>query len=202
LSKRALVTALFVAAAVAAAAAELPEAVEAGRIPAYRRLSPALATAGQPSPEALAALKDLGVRTVVNLRTDLEGAAAEKPIVESQGIRYVSVPVTPDTFSAADVDRVQAVLADGDSAPVLLHCASSNRVGGVVAVLESRKGKPLEEAIAAGKAAGLHSLAMENAVRRVLGAPLLPVPAAPAPTAPGAPAPSLEAPAAAVPHPR
>ena len=129
----------------------------------------------------------MGVRTVVNLRTDAEGAAAERPVVEAQGIRYVSVPVTPDSFSAADVDRVQEVLADAAAAPVLLHCASSNRVGGVMAVLESRRGKSLDEALAAGKAAGLHSPAMENAARRVLGAPLLPVPAAPAP--PSAPHP-------------
>jgi uncharacterized protein (TIGR01244 family) len=194
-SKRTVLPLLLLAAAAAAPAAELPESVEAGRIPAYRRLSPALAAAGQPSPEALAALDELGVRTVVNLRTDLEGAAAEKPVVEAQGIRYVSIPVTPDAFSAADVDAVQAVLADGAAAPVLLHCASANRVGGVVAVLEARGGRSLDEAIAAGKAAGLHGLAMENAVRRVLGAPLLPVPAAPAAPSPGAPA-------TTVPHPR
>jgi uncharacterized protein (TIGR01244 family) len=183
-SKRAIVPFLLLAAAAAARAAELPESVEAGRIPAYRRLSPALATAGQPSPEALAALKELGVRTVVNLRTEQEGAAAEAAVVTGQGLRYVSVPVTPDSFSDSDVDAVHEVLADAGSAPVLLHCASSNRVGGVIAVLESRKGKPLDEAIAAGKAAGLHSLAMENAVRRVLGAPLLPAPAAPTAPAP------------------
>jgi uncharacterized protein (TIGR01244 family) len=187
--KRALVVLSGMAlAAVVAAAATLPGSVEAGRIPAYHRLSPELAAAGQPSPEALASLKDLGVRTVVNLRTDLEGAATEKPIVEGQGIRYVSVPVTPDSFSAADVDAVQAVLADASAAPVLLHCASANRVGGVVAVLEARQGRSLDQALAAGKAAGLHSLAMENAVRRVLGAPLLPVPALPAgPSAPASP---------------
>jgi uncharacterized protein (TIGR01244 family) len=189
-SKRALVSSLLLAAAVPALGADLPESVEAGRIPAYRRLTPALATAGQPSPEALAALKDLGVRTVVNLRTAQEGAAAEEAVVTGQGLRYVWLPVTPDTFSGADADAVQEILADAAAAPVLLHCASANRVGGVIAVLESRKGKPLDEAIAAGKAAGLHSLAMENAVRRVLGAPLLPVPAAPAaPPAPAAPAP-------------
>lgn len=175
--------------AAAAAAAELPESVDSARISSYRRLSPALATAGQPSPEALAGLKEMGVRTVVNLRTDAEGAAAEKPVLEAQGIRYVSVPVTPDTFSAADVDRVQEVLADASAAPVLLHCASSNRVGGVMAVLESRRGQSLDEALAAGKAAGLHSLAMENAVRRVLGAPLLPLPAPAAPAPPSAPHP-------------
>jgi hypothetical protein len=50
---------------------------------------------------------------------------------------------------------------------VLLHCASSNRVGGVLAVMAHRKGKPLDDAIAEGQQAGLKSPAMIDAVRRV-----------------------------------
>jgi uncharacterized protein (TIGR01244 family) len=179
---------LAVLGAAAVLRADVPEAVDAARIPAYHRVGPSLAAAGQPSPEALAALRDLGFRTVVNLRTEQEGAAAEQPVVEGQGLRYVSVPVTADSFSLADALAVEAVLDDPSSGPVLLHCASSNRVGGVMAVLASRRGQSLDEAIAAGKAAGLHSLVMENAVRRVLGAPLLPAPPA-APPAPAAPFP-------------
>ena len=54
---------------------------------------------------------------------------------------------------------------------MLLHCASSNRVGGVLAVLEAKAGKPLDEAIAAGQKAGLKSGPMTEAVKRVLAAP-------------------------------
>ena len=61
---------------------------------------------------------------------------------------------------------------------MLLHCASSNRVGGAWAVIQARKGKSLEEAEAAGRAAGLHSPQMEAAVRRVLGVPAPATPAA------------------------
>ncbi|HEX9188441.1 MAG TPA: protein tyrosine phosphatase family protein [Vicinamibacteria bacterium] len=162
----------------APAVAGVPEAVAAAEIPAYRLLRPDLAVAGQPSPETLARLKDMGFRTVVNLRTEKEGAAAEGPVVEAQGLRYVWIPVTPDTFSEADVEAVGKVLADPSAFPVLVHCASSNRVGGVWTVLESRRGKSLDEALAAGRAAGLHSPQMEAAVRRVLGVPE-PEPAAP-----------------------
>jgi uncharacterized protein (TIGR01244 family) len=182
LPKRALATLVLLGTTVAVLAGEVPETVDAARIPAYRRVSPVLATAGQPSAEALAGLKDLGFRTVVNLRPPAEGPADEKALVEGLGLRYVNVPVTPDTFRLDDVLAVQSVLDDVSAGPVLLHCASSNRVGGVLAVLASRRGQPLDEAIATGKAAGLHSPAMENAVRRVLGAPLLPTSAAPAPS--------------------
>jgi len=153
------------------AAAGVPETADPAEIPAYRLLRPDLAVAGQPSPQALARLGDMGFRTVVNLRTEKEGAAAEGPVVEAQGLRYVWVPVTAGTFSLADVEAVGKVLDDPSAFPVLVHCASSNRVGGAWAVLESKKGKNLDEALAAGRAAGLHSPEMEAAVRRVLGVP-------------------------------
>jgi uncharacterized protein (TIGR01244 family) len=167
-------TPLLVAGAVLGAAwvsAGVPETVDPSSIPAYRLIRPDLATAGQPSPEALGRLKDLGFRTVVNLRTDREGTADEKATVEAQGLRYVSVPILAETFSLADVEAVEKVLDGPSSGPVLLHCASSNRVGGVWAVIQSREGESLDEALAAGQQAGLHSPVMEAAVRRVLGAP-------------------------------
>jgi uncharacterized protein (TIGR01244 family) len=172
-------TPLLVAGAVLGAAwvsAGVPETVDPSSIPAYRLIRPDLATAGQPSPEALGRLKDLGFRTVVNLRTDREGTADEKAAVETQGLRYVSVPILAETFSLADVEAVEKVIDNPSAGPVLLHCASSNRVGGVWTVIQSRKGRSLDEALAAGREAGLHSPVMEAAVRRVLGAPPAPSP--------------------------
>jgi uncharacterized protein (TIGR01244 family) len=163
------------------AAGGAPETIDPAEIPAYRLLRPGLAAAGQPSPQALARLGEMGFRTVINLRTEKEGASAEAPVVEAQGLRYVWIPVTPDSFSMADVEAVQKVLVDPSAGPVLLHCASSNRVGAVWSVLQSKDGKGLDEALAAGRAAGLHSPALEAAVRRVLGVPetVAPAPANP-----------------------
>jgi uncharacterized protein (TIGR01244 family) len=172
---------LFAAVALGAASASagVPQAVEPTRIPAYRLIHPGLAAAGQPPPEALQGLSEMGFRTVVNLRPEKEGPADERALVEAQGLRYVSIPMTPDTFSLADVEALERVLDDPAAAPVLLHCASSNRVGGAWAVIQARKGKTLEEAEEAGRAAGLHSPQMEAAVRRVLGLPAPATAAAP-----------------------
>jgi uncharacterized protein (TIGR01244 family) len=160
----------------AAGAAEPPQTVDAASIPNYRLLQPGLATAGQPSPEALAKLKDMGFRAVVNLRTEPEGTAEERKVVEAQGLRYVGVPVTADSLSLADAEAVEKVLHDPASGPVLLHCASSNRVGAVWALIQAREGKSLEEALAAGREAGLRSPQLEAAVRRLLGPPAPPAP--------------------------
>ncbi len=151
-------------------AAQVPESVDPGLIPNYVVVRPGLAAAGRPTPPALEQLKAQGFRTVIDLSTTGEnGVAEEKAALERQGLRYVSVPVTAATFSAADVDAVQAVLDDADAGPILLHCASSNRVGAVWAVIQSRAGRPMEEAIAEGKRVGLRSASMIEAAQRLAG---------------------------------
>jgi uncharacterized protein (TIGR01244 family) len=152
-------------------AAEVPASVDPGEIPNYRRLRPTLAVAGKPSPEALQKLKAQGFKTVVDLRMESEGTAEEKEVVEAQGLRYVSVPITTASFKLEDALAVGRVLEDPSAGPVLLHCASSNRVGGVLAVLEARAGKPLDQALEEGRQAGLKSGGMEEAVKRVLAEP-------------------------------
>ena len=161
------VLALSCAAAGAQGVTKIPGSLDAALIPNYKLIHPGLAAAGQPSPEALGKLKEYGFRTVINLRTAEEGAPAEAEAVKPLGLAYLWVPITPDSFSLKDVAAVGAVLGDTGAGPVLLHCASSNRVGGVLAVLAVQEGKSLEEALSAGRAAGLKSPEMIEAVRRV-----------------------------------
>ncbi len=156
----------------AALHAQVPDAVDPGQIPNYKVIAPGLVAAGQPAPEALAKLSSMGFKTVLNLRMPGEGGASnERELVEGQGLRYVSVPMTAATFSLADVQAVEKVIGDPAAGPILLHCASSNRVGGTWAAILARRGQPLDEALTQGRKAGLTSAPMEEAVKRVLAAP-------------------------------
>ena len=150
----------------------VPESADSALLPNYTRLTPTLAAAGQPTPEAILALRAMGFKTVVNMRAESEpGVAGEAEAVLAQGLDYVSVPITAESFSLAAVAAVQRVLDDPARAPVLLHCGSSNRVGGVWAVIQARtRGLGVEVALEEGQRAGLHSPAMMDAVRRVLAA--------------------------------
>jgi uncharacterized protein (TIGR01244 family) len=148
--------------------AGVPEAVDPSDIPNYRLVRPGLVFGGQPAPDALKRLGDMGFRTVINIRTVQEGAAEEGPIVRALGLDYHWVPVSPGSFSLEDVESIERVLEDAEAAPVLFHCASSNRVAAVWAVIQVRKGRTLVEAAIAAQAAGLHSPAMWEAVLRVL----------------------------------
>lgn len=167
-----VVTVLAVSLCAATVSAQIPEAVAPAEIPNYKLIAPGLAAAGQPAAEVLPKLGAMGFKTVINLRTPAEAAPAnEQEVVEGQGLRYLSLPMTPATFSLADVEAVEKVLADPSSGPVLLHCASANRVGATWAAILARRGKSLDEALAAGREAGLRSPALEDAVKRVVAPP-------------------------------
>lgn len=149
---------------------QIPESVDPAVIPNYRLVKPGLATAGQPSPEALRKLKEQGFRTVINLRAETEpGVKEEEAIVKAQGLEYVSVPVTPASFSQQQVDQVAKVLDDPKAGPILFHCGSANRVGAVWTVIQSQRGKSYQEAEGEGRKIGLSSPAMLEAVKKVLG---------------------------------
>lgn len=128
--------------------------------------------AGQPSAADLRMFANLGVKTVLNLRTtpELEGLGFdERAEVEAAGMTYVHVPMGTELPVQTDLDRILETLDGAQDGPVLLHCASSNRVGSVWAVYRGlRGGVEVDAAIEAGKAAGLRSPALEKAAREYL----------------------------------
>ncbi len=128
---------------------------------------------GQPDEASLKRLAtEVGVTTVVNIRHPEELLRLdfdEEAAADSLGLRYITIPVAPATFSTEDVDRFAEVVNSSEE-PILLHCASSNRVGGMwAAYLVRHRGVDLEKAIAIGKTAGLRSDGMIEATRRVAG---------------------------------
>lgn len=128
--------------------------------------------AGQPTSEALREAPGRGIKLVVNLRTaeEMSGPTGydEAALARELGMEYVSIPVTGETFnnpSGDEVRELREVLARTSSS-VLIHCASSNRVGALWALyLHHHRGFDLDEAIKRGEAAGMFQPALINAVR-------------------------------------
>jgi len=132
-------------------------------IPNYYRLRDDIATAGQPTDEALADVKKAGFKAVLNLRTEQEGSLEEKPKVEALGMEYYNIPIGRDGFSPAILEQFKEILADSDNRPLLIHCASSNRVGAlwyIHQVLDA--GEDEVAALAEAKKAGLKSESLEG----------------------------------------
>lgn len=132
-------------------------------IPNYYRLRDDIATAGQPSDDALADVHQAGFKAVLSLRTEQEGSLEEKPKVEALGMEYYNIPIGRDGFSPEMIEEFRTILADNANRPILIHCASSNRVGALWYIHQVLNGGETEEAaLAEGKKAGLTSEALEG----------------------------------------
>lgn len=136
----------------------------------FTQPQPGLHTGGQPSQDDLVRLKSQGVRTVIDLRGAQEDRGYDEAAgAQRLGLNYIALPiagkddVTPENAKAlGELLRAQ----DGD---VLLHCASGNRVGALLALDAATRGVPREEALELGRKAGLTSL--EPVVVEQLGKP-------------------------------
>ncbi len=126
--------------------------------------------AAQPSPEDFAAIKEAGIRTVVNLRHPDEAGFDEKSIVEELGMTYVALPFNgADELTDTLLDQGRAQLRDADR-PLLLHCSSANRVGPHwIAWRVLDEGIPLDSAVVEAKTIGLRTDAYLEKARDYIG---------------------------------
>jgi protein tyrosine phosphatase (PTP) superfamily phosphohydrolase (DUF442 family) len=143
-------------------------------LPNARQPLPGVLTGGQPSEEQLTALAAAGYRTVVSLRTAAEGAPPMGELATRLGMRYVEIPISGAQDLTADrAAQLGSILTDEKARPVVVHCAAGNRAGALLAIEQAQvEGKPPEEALDIGLAAGLTML--EPAVRVILKLPPAP----------------------------
>lgn len=127
----------------------------------FAEAKPGLRTGGQPTAQDLATLSRQGVRTVIDLRTDAEDRGFDEAAeAKKQGMRYQRLPIggAGDLTAESATALKQALNQSGDG--VLLHCASGNRVGALLALMAARhEGATPAQAMELGKRAGLTSLA-------------------------------------------
>ncbi len=124
---RALIVALALAAV--AAAPQLEKQAVAG-ITNFTKVDATVACAGATSPAAVAELKKLGYRSIINLRRPTENGAdveGEETAAKDAGLHYISLPLSPDEPDPAVADQFLKTITDPANQPALVHCASGGR---------------------------------------------------------------------------
>ena len=131
---------------------------------------------GQPSREALAAFRQLGVTAVVNLRTPPEMEDRQRvpydeaAAVAELGMEYISIPLggAEHPYSPQAVDRLAKALAEHPGR-VLLHCPIGWRASYLwVAYLIREQGFALPDALARGEAIAITPDPLEGLLGRAL----------------------------------
>lgn len=129
----------------------------------YKNLNAQLAVSGYvQSPAQLEALKADGVQVIISLLPDGEQVDFdESAAVQQVGIAYVSIPIaTAVDLTEANVLALDQALSAHAGKKVLVHCASGNRVGALLALRANwLQGMPEDAALALGQDASMTRLA-------------------------------------------
>ncbi len=126
-----------------------------------------ITSAGQPDEAALKVFAASGYTTVIDLRTAAEDHGIDEPtVIEELGMEYVRLPIAELSAINFNNARILDTLIDAAAGPVLIHCASGNRVGALLALRESLNGADDEAALEVGREGGMTRL--EGRVRDVL----------------------------------
>ena len=122
--------------------------------------------AAQPQPEDWQRLVEAGYRTIVNIRTDPERAAAQQRSAEQVGLTYLYLPVPAYELESKHLAHVAQVLdrvgAEQELGRTVVHCRSGTRVALLWLLYRTvHQGVPLNAARAELAAAGYDDDAME-----------------------------------------
>ncbi|HYE16661.1 MAG TPA: protein tyrosine phosphatase family protein [Pyrinomonadaceae bacterium] len=116
--------------AAAAAARQEKAPAEAPPIRNFVRVSEEFCTGGQPKLEHLAALKEQGVKAVINLRRPSEHRADEEEAEAKRlGLRYFNIPFSFGEPKDEQATEFLKLTDDPANRPAFIHCAAAVRAG-------------------------------------------------------------------------
>jgi uncharacterized protein (TIGR01244 family) len=135
--------------------------VDLGKVVELGTVSPVdgITSAGQPNEAALEVFADAGYATVIDMRGEGEERGFDEvAVIEKLGLHYVTMPIESEDAISFENARKLDELLKTHPGPVLVHCASGNRVGALLALRASLGGADDASALALGREGGLTRL--------------------------------------------
>lgn len=105
-------------------------------VPNFHQVNAGIFRGGQPEKGTLPRLKQIGIKTIINLRDDDERARDEAVEAQAEGLRYFNIPFARfDRPSDKEIDDVMKVINSPDNQPIFIHCKrGADRTGTVIAI--------------------------------------------------------------------
>ena len=110
--------------------------------------------------------KELGIETVIDLKTIDENLFDEKEAAEKKGLNYIHFPIEKcHSFSKEGMNRINSFLEENGEKPVMIYCMSANRASTwLIMQLVQQHNYNIDNAVEKAKTVGLDKeMAEENA---------------------------------------
>lgn len=113
--------------------------------------------------EHIQAVADQGIHVVISLLPSSESKVDEATLVPAAGMAFINVPIAnASELTPSNVQNVADALKKVEGKNVLIHCASGNRVGAVMALKAAWiDGMSPSESVSVGQSYGLSSLSSQ-----------------------------------------
>ena len=124
-----------------------PHALRIAGVAKFDRVTGRLWRSAAPTTAGYRRLAAAGVRTVIDLRAEVDETAAEP--ARAAGLAWIHLPIRDGQVPSRETLRHVCGILDGSTDPVLLHCSAGvGRTGSVVAALRVRAGRRRRAALA------------------------------------------------------
>lgn len=126
-----ILAALLVAFAAMPAGAQVTKPTVAGAMN-FARLETTVACGGATTPEAVPAIKEMGFKSIINLRLPTENGAnidAEAAAAKKAGINFYNIPFAGQSPDPKVADQFLDTITAKGNEPAYIHCAAGNRAG-------------------------------------------------------------------------
>ena len=96
----------------------------------FARIETTVACAGAITPDSVEKIRDMGFRSIINLRRASEEGAnvdAEAAAADAAGIKYVHLPFGGPVLDPDVADQFLETITEADTSPAFIHCAGGGR---------------------------------------------------------------------------
>jgi uncharacterized protein (TIGR01244 family) len=132
----------------------------------FSKLETTIACAGATTPEAIPAIKEMGYKSVINLRLFDEAGAnidGEAIAAKNAGLRFIHIPFNGSQPDPKVAENFLLAVSTPENMPAFIHCASGNRVAAMWMIKRMVVDKwDAEKAGAEAAALGLTSPALKK----------------------------------------